>query len=120
MLRPRKLLNSSCYCPGVPGSVELAEISTLDVTAGKQPGTEAPPRVPALTILYHPDLARIGERARLGALAAPGGNTSVSRTDTEFAQPGAAQRAPLADPVLSRRGLRIDTLDPGHWRLTRG
>ena len=57
------------------------------------------PPVPTLTILGHPDVARVGEQARL-----PAGSTEVSRLAPDF---GSTTRFPLADPFLSRRGVII-------------
>jgi len=62
--------------------------------------------VPGLTILHHPDLARVGERAALPGLAS-GREETLSRRDPEFAQPGGGSPRPLADPYLSRRPLRL-------------
>ena len=58
----------------------------------------------ALTLLGHPDLARVGERAFLGRLAAPV-IAHVSRATPELAAPGAKVRAPLGDRSISRRPL---------------
>jgi len=62
-------------------------------------------RVPGLTILYHPVLERIGERA---ALSEPeGGGTRISRLEPAFSQPGKAHRRPLAHPRLSRSPIAV-------------
>src|SRR5262245_49885168 len=75
---------------------------------------------PALTILYHPDPARIGERALLYGLAA-GKRVEVSRNEPVFARPteggrgdvGRVERVGeaggwtgLDEPHLSRRPFR--------------
>ena len=74
-----------------------------------QPGGESPvtaaPRhpttVPALTIVYHPALRRIGDRAILGELAT-GREARISRTTPRFAPPRQPRGAPLDHPRLSR------------------
>src|SRR6185369_10005766 len=61
-------------------------------------------RVPALTILAHPNPRRVGERTLLPALGS-GRVVPLSRLSPLFAQPGDATVRPLADPHLSRRPL---------------
>ena len=60
-----------------------------------------------LTILYHPDIQRIGEVADLAKLA-PGETVSLSRLETEF-RPlrGEDVCRPLLDPYLSRNPLLL-------------
>ena len=58
-----------------------------------------PGAVLALTIAYHPDVARVGERAWLAA------ETEVSRGAPDFAAPGGGAARPLADRYLSRSPL---------------
>jgi two-component system nitrogen regulation response regulator GlnG len=64
--------------------------------------------VPGLTVLFHPDVERIGERAPLSALLA-GGEEGLSRSDPTFFQPGLGKHRgqPLGDPYLSRRPVRL-------------
>jgi two-component system nitrogen regulation response regulator GlnG len=65
--------------------------------------------VPGLTVLYHPDAERIGERAPLSALLA-GGEEGLSRAEPSFfqlGQPGKLRGQPLGDPFLSRRPVRL-------------
>ncbi|HYL04832.1 MAG TPA: sigma 54-interacting transcriptional regulator, partial [Thermoanaerobaculia bacterium] len=59
--------------------------------------------VPGLTVLWHPDLERVGERVLLPGLAA-GMEQRLSRYEPLFSPPGtaAAEPRPLADPFLSR------------------
>ncbi len=58
--------------------------------------------LPGLTVLYHPDLERIGERTVLDGLRA-GRNSELSRHRPEFAAPGATTGSrPLGDVRLSR------------------
>jgi len=72
----------------------------------------AAPPVPALTILFHPDLERIGERVLLPQLSA-GREARLSRKEPGFSPPrppsagSAAAVRPLADPYLSRVPVRL-------------
>ncbi|AUX37811.1 MULTISPECIES: sigma 54-interacting transcriptional regulator [Sorangium] len=53
------------------------------------------------TLLYHPDLRRVGARAT--AVAVPGYAVPLSRLEPDFAQPRSHERAPLCDPHVSRK-----------------
>ena len=53
----------------------------------------------ALTVLWHPDPARVGD------VAAIDGAMAVSRIEPEFGSPGTRPRGPLGDRHLSRRPL---------------
>lgn len=64
----------------------------------------------ALTILGHPLLERVGDRA-LGDLFIAGKAALLSRTEPAFAPPGQDEGEPLGDESMSRRPLR---LKPGH------
>lgn len=78
--------------------------------------------IPGLTILYHPDLGRIGERAPLSGLAS-GQEERLSRGEPAFHPPGSSLRPPfpLADTHLSRRPIRfVPGPDPGGVRLICG
>lgn len=76
--------------------------------------------VPGLTILYHPDVERIGERVSLPGLAS-GREELLSRAEPAFHQPGSALQRPLADPHLSRRPIRlVPGPDPGGVQLICG
>jgi two-component system nitrogen regulation response regulator GlnG len=59
-------------------------------------------RVPALTIVSHPDLTRVGEMVRLHDLVAFG-RQELSRTTPLFGLPPHGPLRPLADPCLSQR-----------------
>jgi two-component system nitrogen regulation response regulator GlnG len=63
-------------------------------------------QVPGLTVLYHPDLQRIGERVALPGLAS-GREEFLSRREPSFSQPGQALVRPLGDPYLSRSPIRL-------------
>ena len=63
-------------------------------------------RVPALTILYHPDLSRVGERALLSGL--PEGRTAyLSRLEPGFESAERSDPLPLEDRHISRAPLRL-------------
>ncbi len=57
---------------------------------------------PALTIVWHPDARRVGERFILYPLRS-GGVVSLSRNEPDFCRPGALLGEALADPFLSRK-----------------
>src|SRR5437868_1881067 len=81
--------------------------------SGGEQRPAAPLLVPGLTVLYHPDLERIGERALLTGLAA-GRAELLSRREPDFAPPGQSLRRPLEDLHLSRRPLRfLPGAEPG-------
>jgi two-component system, NtrC family, nitrogen regulation response regulator GlnG len=63
-------------------------------------------RVPALTILYHPDLSRVGECVRLSELPR-GREALISRSAPHFEAPGQGQPLPLGDGYLSRTPWRL-------------
>src|SRR6266508_4004655 len=58
-------------------------------------GSAGRDRHPALTILWHPDVRRVGERALLHA-----SRLELSRLEPIF-EPAAGEGAPLADPYIS-------------------
>jgi two-component system nitrogen regulation response regulator GlnG len=69
-------------------------------------------RVLGLTILTHPDVGRVGERAILPSLGS-GATAQVSRIEPYFSAPGDDRRRPLADPYLSRSPIRLDLIPGG-------
>ena len=73
---------------------------------------------PALTVLFHRDARRIGERALLPELR-PGGEVALSRVAPRFAPVGspAEDGEPLGDPHLSRQPLRMAPGPAGGLRL---
>jgi DNA-binding NtrC family response regulator len=81
---------------------------------------QARTRVPALTILYHPDLGRVGERALLGGLL-EGREAHLSRLEPAFEPPGRADfriPRPLGDRHLSRSPLRLFRTVDGSLQLS--
>ncbi|MDI1482099.1 sigma 54-interacting transcriptional regulator [Polyangium sp. y55x31] len=91
------------------------ELSTLD---GLSPPTDTDgpdtgfgnSHVPALTIVWHPTLERVGDRALLPLRAGSAG-TELSRLDPEFSRPGSSRREPLGDAHVSRKPIRLIRLD---------
>lgn len=82
--------------------------STESQAASAGSGASRDPRLPGLTVLYHPDLTRVGERAALLGLAAGSGEALVSRREPGFSAPsGAAGRRPLDHACLSRQPIRL-------------
>jgi two-component system nitrogen regulation response regulator GlnG len=73
---------------------------------GESEGALAEEPALALTILCHPDAARIGEVAFLE----PGAR--LSRLEPEFAPLAGGARRPLGDPHVSRKPARIDPAGP--------
>jgi two-component system nitrogen regulation response regulator GlnG len=72
-----------------------------------------------LTLLYHPDLERIGERALLPGLNS-GREELLSRSQPDFVPPDRPLRRPLEDTYLSRQPLRLlPGPEPGSVRLAR-
>ena len=61
-------------------------------------GTASGDRRPALTIVWHPDIRRVGERALLEPRRTP-----ISRLEPIFAGGGAEEGTSLADPYVSYR-----------------
>src|SRR5258706_5831497 len=96
---------------------DLAASSRLLPTRDRRQRSRA--RIPALTILYHPDLSRIGEHARLLEVAS-GRGALLSRSLPDFAPSGSNQPRPLGDPYLSRSPLRLEAAAAGALRLQAG
>ncbi len=63
-------------------------------------------RFPALTVLYHPDPGRVGERVTLHELAT-GSGIELSRVQPRFAAPGEERGESLDDVFLSRKPVRL-------------
>jgi two-component system, NtrC family, nitrogen regulation response regulator GlnG len=74
--------------------------------------------VPALTILGHPDLQRIGDRVLLGELRL-GNEALLGRATPDFARPGTEVGHPLGDRQLSRRPLCLRPRPDGGLELDR-
>ena len=77
-------------------------------------------RIPALTILYHPDLSRVGERALLSGLL-DGRTAYLSRLEPSFESPQRSDPLPLEDRHISRSPLRLSrTKETGAFSLSTG
>jgi two-component system nitrogen regulation response regulator GlnG len=74
-------------------------------------------RYPALTLLYHPDLQRVGERAILSGLLT-GRHVSLSRLEPDFEPPQHGGARPLLDRGISRSPLRITREENGTLGLS--
>jgi two-component system, NtrC family, nitrogen regulation response regulator GlnG len=89
----------------------------------RRPGGERRRRgratVPALTVLYHPHLPRVGGRVLLPELTA-GGVCRLSRSVPRFDHPDGRPGGPLDDPYVSRSPLLLAGLRGGGLRLVAG
>ncbi|HJX26786.1 MAG TPA: sigma 54-interacting transcriptional regulator, partial [Thermoanaerobaculia bacterium] len=92
------------------------QATTTAGTAGE--GADAAPLAWGLTVLWHPDPARVEERAVLSALDA-GRDALLSRLEPFFAAPGGTAR-PLDDTRLSRRPLTLRPVASGGIEIWRG
>ena len=72
--------------------------------------------IPTLTIVHHPLLRRIGERALLSELLA-GRDAKISRTAPRFTPPRQLRSAALDDSHVSRAPFRLRLLDDGSITL---
>ncbi|TNF26098.1 MAG: sigma-54-dependent Fis family transcriptional regulator [Deltaproteobacteria bacterium] len=111
---PGRLGNNVAHCqPEEWAPMGERDRGVLDLDADTrqipQYGRAAPPTsVPALTLLYHPRLTRIGERVKLPELTHPSSRVAVSRLKPELAPPFQPSAAlPLASPFVSRRPVWI-------------
>ncbi len=96
---------------GSPGerTVDLSETRKVQ-THGRR--SRGPAAVPALTILCHPEVGRIGDRLLLNELLR-GRQDLLSRQHPEFTAPGQLSGQPLADLYLSREPLRFSATKGG-------
>jgi two-component system nitrogen regulation response regulator GlnG len=95
-------------------------LETETRASGEARRPTGPVLIPGLTLLYGPDLARIGERAPLASLAS-GREELLSRREPDFSLPGPPGRRPLGEPHISRTPLRLRPgPEPGSVRLLRG
>ena len=67
---------------------------------------------PALTILFHPDVRRVGQIVRLSRLG------ELSRVAPKFSAHGEKGGLPLTDRGLSRKPLSLQTLSDGGYRIS--
>ena len=83
-----------------PAPLEQQETETSGGGTGEGPA--APPPVPTLTILWHPVVDRVGERAPLPRLVS-GASVHLSRLEPDFGHPGKSGLRPLEEIRLSRK-----------------
>jgi two-component system nitrogen regulation response regulator GlnG len=74
-------------------------------------------RYPALTLLYHPDIRRVGERAILNGLLADR-HVPLSRLEPDFESPEHGGARPLLDRGISRSPLRVTREENGTLSLS--
>jgi two-component system nitrogen regulation response regulator GlnG len=77
------------------------DLATLSTTPKPKIGEQSPRLVPALTVISHPVIERVGERLLLGELLA-GGEVHLSRNAPVFVRPDGSPSTSLADRGLSR------------------
>ncbi|ACY14277.1 sigma 54-interacting transcriptional regulator [Haliangium ochraceum] len=105
-------------------TIETQQSTTQPHDAGVTTRIE-PPRsasrgpVPVLTIVHHPLLLRIGERALLSEMVA-GRAARIARLSPRFAAPGKPRGEPLLDPHLSRTPFLLRLLPDGAIELSPG
>jgi len=93
------------------------DLATLSTTPKPRIGEQSPRLVPALTIISHPVIQRVGERLLLGELLA-GGEVALSRNGPVFVRPDGAPSTSLGDRGLSRTKPIVFTAGPeGRVRL---
>ncbi|HEY7215252.1 MAG TPA: sigma-54 dependent transcriptional regulator [Thermoanaerobaculia bacterium] len=88
-----------------------------DLSAEGERRRRARARIPALTILYHPELGRVGERALLGGLL-EGRTAYLSRLEPGFEAPQRSEPSPLEDRHISRSPLRLSRAGEGGFHLS--
>jgi two-component system nitrogen regulation response regulator GlnG len=98
------------YCGAVSaGSADNR--STLPETPAASESATARPRL-ALTVLFHPDVGRVGERALLGPSAGTW-SAPASRVEPDFAPLLGGPGRPLAEEHLSRKPVVFSRCDDG-------
>ena len=102
-----------------PTSGLTVEFPAWQESAGGERRRRARTRLPALTILYHPDSHRVGERALLSSLA-EGGSARLSRLEPSFAPPHRNELRPLEDRHISRSPILISSSGDGGVHLSLG
>ena len=96
-----------------------AELFGATLEAPELPTATAAKRQVCLTVLHHPDFARIGEECFVG-VPGRGGERKLSRTEPEFVHPRADRRSwPLADPFVSRRPALLRSAADGSVEVER-
>jgi two-component system, NtrC family, nitrogen regulation response regulator GlnG len=96
----------------------ISDVSTAAARGSRGAG-QAARVVPALTIVSHPMPHRAGERLLLDGLAA-GREVALSRNAPEFLRPRSSFGAPLVDPFISRKPVRLAPAPGGAVRVSSG
>ncbi|HWN68268.1 MAG TPA: sigma 54-interacting transcriptional regulator, partial [Haliangium sp.] len=78
------------------------------------------PAVPALTILYHPRLRRMGERLLMKELLVSGHDVEISRLAPCFTSPRMQSGTPLGEKRISRDPFRLRRAADGGIDIVRG
>jgi two-component system, NtrC family, nitrogen regulation response regulator GlnG len=88
----------------------MSEGGDPDVSTAAPPkrsdASQAPPPVPCLTLVAHPNVARSAEQLFLHALRV-GRGVELSRSAPDFTRPGSALGLPLGDVYVSRQPIRF-------------
>lgn len=82
---------------------------TIDFSASTVAGASG--AVVGLTVLCHPNLARVGEVSALFSLGV-GGARKLSRLEPDFHAHGHGRAEPLLSPVMSRTAIVVRGMDP--------
>lgn len=99
------------------GTSSAHQRKTLANTGGATSSGDSGPML-ALTVAYHPQLDRVGERAYLTGPA--GEPTPLSRTEPEFVAAGDSSGEPLNDDYISRKPIYFTVLPDGALRIDMG
>jgi two-component system nitrogen regulation response regulator GlnG len=91
----------------------VSDADTRDALSSEEPTrTDRRVFVACLTILFHHDPARVGERA-LVPRQERGRSLKLSRTDLEFTPPGGGEPRALEDPFISRTPIELTASSDG-------
>ena len=112
-------VHGGCYkIPPMAENDRRAEVGTRTQTEMESPAFGSPggSLIPGLTVLYHPDSSRVGDRMLLAGLGS-GRRISLSRVEGELAQPGGQGLRSLDEVHISRSPLRFSGLENGAVQL---
>ena len=100
------------------GRTTISSRATVDERSTAGSSGAATPTL-ALTIVYHPRLDRVGERASFENLSSDK-PIALSRVEPVFAPPGASEGEPLADDHISRKPIHFGVTPDGDVRVDIG
>ncbi|WP_240360780.1 sigma 54-interacting transcriptional regulator [Pyxidicoccus caerfyrddinensis] len=91
----------------------------MSTPPGRDQGRQTPSvrGVPALTVVAHPQLQRVGDQLLLESLVTDGRPVPLSRNAPDFARPGGLLSMPLGDPFISRTPIQLEPGLRGGVRL---